>query len=313
MRALVLVLILVSLSELHAQTVPKPLCDGWYCFAVKPNGMTPPIKPDMPILVRLGYQMIDSLARLHDTLPNDADIWGANLGTEEVFRYLRLLYKMNDYDPLLYREYFLYGKNLDTTYRTHPGFIEHVLMHEATARLHKTPPNFLLHSDNILHIHILNKNAWKVDAEILDAIKGAGFVKSLRDTQYNNEHPIVHFKLRESASRCSRNAREPDGYEVYCGNSVGDGSEPPTYGDLQLHEGMDLIVFLEAMDIGHEGNTAWYELQPLQHYEQAGGAYVVKDNTIEDPDHYWSDKDRLSVSEFKEKIKQIASLFDKVH
>lgn len=281
------------------------LCDGWYCIPTKINRTIPPWRPNMPDHVRRASGTIDSLARLPDSILNDRPKWAAALDSNQLFYLLGRFYDMNNYDPLLYQEYMLYGDRIDTTYKTGPGFLEHVLLHEATAKLHRSSLNLMLHASAILHVRILKtrrdpiaQTLLNIDAEILGGVKGLGFSQSLLAPLRSNGHAVLQFKIWNTFSRFSSTGMEPDGYAIYDG-VPSYSTAHPTYGDLDLAPGSELYVFVEAMDIGHEGDTAWYEFHPLMNYEVNGGVYVIKNNTISDPQHYWSNKDTLTVSEFE--------------
>lgn len=309
-----LVLIVACDSQLIAQRVRNDICAGWYCLPVRPLKVVPPIDTDMPINVREGYHVFDSLARIN--MGYDIEDWAAHLSESQIFSYLRLLYQMDDFDPFLFQEFRLYADHLDSTYRTHVGFFEHVVFHEGTARLHHSPLNYLLHADNVLHVRIKSiradsefysspgKQLLFVDAEVLDAIKGRGFQRRMRDPRSTSGHPLVKFAVREATGRYSSDALDPDSYVVYF-DAGGDAAGPPTYGDLHLAEGREVVVFLENMDIGHGNGVAWYEMHPLHNYEPSGGVVIVDHGMVNDPTQYWSKKKRLSVKEFKSAIRKV--------
>ncbi len=301
-----LIFVVVDASQLFAQRALSDFCDGWYCVPVRPLTVVPPIDTDMPANVREAYHAIDSFARLRTFATwDDLRNWGAALPSTTVFHYLKLFYLMDDFDPFLFHEYRFFASKIDSDYYRGAGIPDNVISHEGSARLHRSPLNCLLHSDEVLHIRIkhIREPQGFVGAEVLDALKGRRFQRSMMDPRNSSGHPIVKFAIRQQSSRCC-GGLEPDSYVLYY-DSGGGSSAPPTYGDLHLQEGMEAIVFLENSEISHEGDLAWYEMQPLQNYEPSGGVFVVDHGMVNDPTQYWSKKKRLSVKEFKSAIRKV--------
>ncbi|MFI5200964.1 MAG: hypothetical protein ACHQNE_01075 [Candidatus Kapaibacterium sp.] len=308
---LLLSLLTASIPSVAQRRIDKEISKDWYRLAVKPIRIAPPDGPEMPASVRNAYHTFDSLGHL-TTLGDWEGIrrWAANLHHRELFRYLKDIYLMDDFDPLLYDEYRGYAVDVDTGYRTTIAVLEQDLLHEGTAKLQKLPANYLLHADELLHVRIVGiqhdpnipyNPILYIDAEVLDGLKGSKFYRSLKEPKKDSLYPIVQFSVTEGANRTYKG--NLDGYETYCGNGLGR-TVGPSYGDLHLAEGMEAIIFLENMILDYDGTSAWYDMHPIPYFDTQGGIYLVKDGRVSNLLGYWGKQKELGVSEFKKLIRK---------
>jgi len=210
---------MVTMSqEVMPQTIPcSPKVEGLH-FTTPYYNYTPVLFPSMPFDVMFSYILIDSILRHSEEVPGIIYSFIERFGDNQIeydndtLNYmLKYLYKIMDYDPLLFWDYMLKGKGYDRVTNTFFVYDNLTKLLYNDNKMTGRVPNGeqkrrILRSFYILHIYVDTTtlfertipNEWIKDftivyAQVLDTIKGrvlpninTGFVAS-NNEQLNSQ------------------------------------------------------------------------------------------------------------------------------
>jgi len=212
-------IVIAAMPQVNAQSVPcAPNVEGLH-FTTPYYNYSPVLFPSMPYDVMFSYLLIDSILRHSEDVPDviysflnrfeDNQISYDNDTLNYVLKYL---YKMMDYDPLLFWDYMLKGKEYDRITNTFFVYDRLSQLLYNDNKMSGRVPNGeqkrrIMRSFYILHIYVdtttlfkrTKPNDWIKDftivyAQVLDTIKGrilpninTGFVAS-NNEQLNSQN-----------------------------------------------------------------------------------------------------------------------------
>lgn len=289
---------LTPFSSDAQRVVSGPVNSGCYRQAVQPIQSVPTLHSDMGLDCMLGYIYFDSLCRTPleryqlDSLTNLISSWD----TLKIF--MRMKYRMSEYDPILYKEYLLSGPPVYHSYVTTPSVIDQLLSERMITNLGKTKLPYITTASAILHIHVTEVHSDSdtmatipvaplpmtcVRADILDVIKGINLpmceqltVPGASGYKQILTTPCIEFNFSPVWEK-----------ELLRGDVVNtavdsSGNVIPNcvncYGLASVTTGKDYIVFLRAVPLDYDGTSFYFALWPLSSYSAEGGIFPIDEN-----------------------------------
>ncbi len=253
----------------------------------------------MPPDCILGYIYFDSLCRglrssaQVDTLLSRITSWD----TLRIF--MRFLYKMEEYDPDLFREYEFGAVYLDTNYNISPALVAYKFWEYMNNMLgRKNRYNYLSEVSLILHIRVFDVQTTYdslcnfpfnapprkcVSAYVIDTVKGLHF----RSCDYDFYKQYHKGSKPQDAIPCISIMYSPFSPKSYAysdhivipiDTTSTDFPCDKCYGQTALESGKDYIVFLEDLFLDYNGLNSFYEYTPYPTYNEEGGIFPIDSN-----------------------------------
>ena len=270
----------------------------------------PPYSSNMPLDVFQTYFILDSLCR-SPLSSDDSEIYDLitlYVNKEMIATIIKGLYSTINYDPVLFRWYCCNAKNINPQYKNDPikfinGFRRWMNTFESSLM-----KDFLLFSDGIYEITLLNividssdgaigsdrKRITCFKGEVNEVIKGGGLMRYCEQSQAvasNSSEPCLFFSYADSwITKMDSPLSDVIEYE-YIGGSSGQDSliSPVLYGNRHHPViGNKYLVFIElSNEIATDGGRLNFNLFPLGNYETNGGMFQINADLVDDHDRFF--------------------------
>lgn len=296
------VLTALSTISLAQRPTSAPSTTGCYRQFIMPISAIPTLHSDMTPDCILGYIYLDSLCRSFpnwDSSENFLNSLPQHVSSWDTLRtFMRFLYRLNEYDASLFREFILSACYLDTNYKMMPGTLEKILYSRMDAILgYHSKLGYLTSVPLILHIHVTDTIAsqdsmcylpfWPqprmcVAAQVIDTIKGIHFINGdcgqYREKQSGKKpegdvscinidySPVVSKQSWNNDLTMSPSSDSGSNASFICDSC---------YGYHALVPGKDYIVFLETNFLDYNGANSFYEYVPYNGYNYEGGIFPI--------------------------------------
>ena len=275
----------------------------------------PPLSPSMPPDIMLAYIYLDSLMRNIDTHTLYADYlkrWNKELTKNDtIIQAIKYLYKLVDYDPVRFAQY---GVNLSKIYSMNFAIInltsDWFYKYLGGGIFGNIPKNAIslndmLRADYILRVHVNSVNfklqrkfppregvyqgkyIHLIHATVLDTLKGMVFNNCYQPDPKIKKDDYIQ---TENSQICFTYGTGPYSNDVVPFKV--DSTLLNYDGNLMLHEGQEIIVFL------NHGGYLWnygYDYFDLSLFT----VYPVIDGEVKDISHIWSESSSIDYSDWK--------------
>jgi hypothetical protein len=333
MKWLVFVAILIPMSS-HAQLrawpdSSGPTSAGCYRIPVTPLTEAPPLRYDMSLSTLLGYLYLDSIMRT----PIDSAQWAAfnAIQSFDSLKYfLKYLYAVSDYDPILLEEYGRDAPYINPSYTGKPTPMVNYIEEKIGSVLHSmgdtTQMMYLTSTSYILHIRVTSVTRnWDtmghynpgqgtpqscVEAVILDTIKGQHILTGDCSWDYrtNGGHNQPDFS-DSSYSTCFHFS-----YNPLWNKSSSDNENsiqlsldsfrfsPDALGWNAVVPDSEYIVFFSVDYEDYNGTNSYFDIRPIM--DGVGGIYPVVDGMVSDPQNLWHMGTSVDLDDFESGLEE---------
>jgi hypothetical protein len=247
----------------------------------------------------LGYIYFDSLCRsLHYHSQVDS-LLALSRGWDTMKVFMRLMYRMQEYDADLFSEYMLAATDLNTSYHMEPAVVTfefHDTMRSVLGQYNKLA--YMVNAPVILHIHVVDTGSSAdsgaaipmyplpmkcITASVVQAIKGQhirctslGLTQIQKHVMPQDNPCYIHItyspywqKLHSRGDVNAVGISSSGQAHISCDSC---------FGQAALEAGKDYIVFLEDGELDYDGTHAFYEYSPFTTYSNEGGIFPIDSN-----------------------------------
>ncbi|MES2767109.1 MAG: hypothetical protein V4642_14635 [Bacteroidota bacterium] len=285
----------------------------------------PPLSMSMPFDVLLSYVYLDSICRLGSYKDASDMIKGWNVMNDTLRNAAKYMYKMVDYNPIIFTQYesqtsLLWKMPFKVPLEEFRSKLSRKYQELVQPANEKNAVYSLLESDYILRIKVLaidsipNKlaqgryNRYRVKAEILDTLKG----KVLQTNEFNpmvmqqqsgqtstsyytyfQYIPMNYFSIDELSS----DGRENYPYETK------DSAFLRSPDEFQMYIGQEAIVFLDHGNHFVDHQYDYYDLG--MSYDLSNNALPIINGQVRDVNHIWSTNLLMNYADWETRFLQL--------
>ena len=305
-----------------------PTTTGCYRQPVTPISTVLPLQSDMPLDCILGYRYFDSLCRGLGSYRQADSLIGLISSGDTMRVFMRYMYRMQEYNADLYKEYLYGADEIATNYNVVPGAIEHRFWKQMNKKLgSKNKFNYLSIAPVIVHIRVVDVGSncdslcsnpiWPqprkcVTAIVIDTIKGMhlrqgtpilGYSSKLNDQIPQTEYSWINIAYSPLSPKLNERGDVID--LTSADSTINDMlvNCPDCYGNNTFQPNKDYIVFLENLFLDYNGTNSFYEYVPYNSYNQEGGVFPINSGgSVQIPSNYFGYGKSVTTSTFKNLI-----------
>ena len=273
-----------------------PTTMGCYRQPVTPISVIPTFHSDMSLDCLLGYIYFDSLCR--GVTSHQIDSMVALIDSWDTMRvFMRFMYKMQEYDADLYKQYLGDAVALDSNYKVAPATVEMKLINRlrnllgqknkliylsaAPVVVHILVEDTTLSYDSLCRVPVWPQPRMCVSAYVIDTIKGMHLRPGDCGQYRSNKGNIP-----QAYDGCINIAYSPVGLKPHSRGDVilipDDSAGNPApyvcdscYGETALVPGHEYIVFLQDSYLDFNGTSCFFEFTPYATYNGEGGVFPI--------------------------------------
>jgi len=322
----VLMLSIISTTGFAQRRIDSlPTTMGCYRQPVTPISQVLTLHSDMPFDCLLGYIYFDTLCRGLGSYHQADSLIGLINSWDTMKVFMRYMYRMQEYNADLYKEYLYGAGDIATNYNVVPGAIEHKFWKQMNEKLGpKNKLNYLAITPVIVHIRVVDVSSssdslcsnpiWPqprkcVTAIVIDTIKGMhlrqgtpflGYTSKVNNQDPQTEYSWINIaysplstKLNERGDAISLSTADSSVSAILL-------DCPDCYGNSVFLPDKEYIVFLENLFLDYNGTYSYYEYVPYNSYNHEGGVFPINPTgNVQVPSNYFGYGTSIPLNTFK--------------